>query len=374
MGNFETSVVRWVAPGGSWADSDVAGRGLVLAEILAQVSREALQGEGLREVLQRIVDAVQRRLPVAIASIILLDADGHHFVQEVFAGDLHLEQPVDLPWPVAVGAAGRCARIGCAQLLADVTLDPDYVPGNARVKSEYLVPIRHRQRMLGVLNIESTRTDFFTAESCAVFDAIAEQIAGAIHLARLAAELEDANRRLRELSLRDGLTGIANRRAFDERLTATWPLLAREGGVLALLLVDADCFKALNDADGHLRGDDCLRTLARVCASVAERESDLAARYGGEEFVLLLPGCDEAAATRLAETLRSRVEDERMHHPNSLVARHVTISVGVGVVRPSASLRPEALIAAADGALYAAKAAGRNRVAVATVATPVVAR
>lgn len=366
----ETSVAE---AGRSWAEFDGSGRGLILAEILAQVSREALQGDGLRDILQRIVDVVQGRLPVAIASIILLDDARRHFVQEVFAGDLQLVAPVALPWPVDIGAAGRCARSGRAQLIADVAADPDYVAGNAAVQAEYIVPIRHRERMLGVLNIESTHSDFFTPGSCAVFDAIAEQIAGAIHLARIAAELEEANRRLRELSLRDGLTGIANRRCFDERLASIWPLLAREGGVLALLLVDADCFKALNDADGHLRGDDCLRALARVCASAAERESDLAARYGGEEFVLLLPGCDETDALRIAETLRARVEGERMHHPQSSVARHVTISIGVGVVRPMASLRPEALIAAADGALYAAKAAGRNRVAIGSVAAPVVA-
>ncbi|MBS0577210.1 MAG: diguanylate cyclase [Proteobacteria bacterium] len=373
MVNSEATDTSEGASDGSWADRDGPGRSLMLAEILAQVSREALQGDGLNDVLQRIVDVVQQRLPVAIASIILLDEARTHFVQEVFAGHLQLELPVALPWSIATGAAGRCARCGQAQLIADVDADPDYVSGNAAVRSEYILPIRHRERLLGVLNIESTRSDFFTPATCRVFDAIAEQVAGAIHLARIAAELEAANARLRELSMRDGLTGIANRRCFDERLASIWPLLAREGGVLALLLVDADCFKALNDADGHLRGDDCLRTLARVCASVAVRESDLAARYGGEEFVLLLPGCDEIAAARIAEMLRARVEAEAMHHPQSSVARHVTISIGVGVVRPTPSLRPEALIAAADGALYAAKAAGRNRVVVSTAATPVVA-
>jgi diguanylate cyclase (GGDEF)-like protein len=342
----------------------------MLTEILAHVSREALQGEGLQEVLQRIVDCLVRRLPVAIASIILLDHARAYFVQEVYAGELYLLQPTTEPWSVELGAAGRCARTGHAQLIAEVSDDPDYVPGNDAVRSEYIVPIRHRDGLLGVLNVESTRTDFFSPETCSAFDAVADQIAGAIHLARLAGDLEAANRKLRELSMSDGLTGIANRRSFDERLATNWALLAREGGVLALILVDADCFKELNDACGHLYGDACLRELATICAGFAERESDLAARYGGEEFVLLLPGCDQHDALRIGEDLRARVAASAMRHPKSPIAPHLTVSVGVSAVRPVHALRPEALIAAADGALYAAKAAGRNRMAGCEVAEP----
>ncbi len=344
----------------AFSPRDDTGRDASLTWILAHVSREALQGDGLDEVMRRIVDSLVRHLPVAIASIILLDVAGENFIREVYAGELDLDQPLAHAWPVSQGAAGRCARAGKAQLITDVANDPDYVAGNAAVRSEYLVPIRHRERLLGVLNIESTRSDFFTAEACHAFDAIADQIAGAIHLARVAGELELANQRLRELSLRDGLTGIANRRCFDERLATAWALLAREGGVLALLLVDADCFKDLNDAGGHLHGDQCLRTLAGICSEFAERESDLAARYGGEEIVLLLPGCELDDARKIAERLRARVEAAAMPHPRSTIAPWLTVSVGVGGVRPTHALRPDDLIGAADRALYAAKASGRN--------------
>lgn len=351
------------ASGVPWGDQDAAGRGAMLTEILAQVSREALQGEGLEAVLRRIVDCLVQRLPVAIASIILLDDDSTHYVQEVWAGDLHLEEPPLLSgWPVTIGAAGRCARTGQAQLIVDVDNDPDYVVGNAAVRSEYLVPIRHRTRLHGVLNIESTRADFFTAEARAVFDAIADQIAGAIHLARVVGELEVANRRLEQLSMLDGLTGIANRRCFDARLATDWERLAREGRPLAMLLVDADSFKPLNDACGHLHGDECLRELARICAQLADGPEDLVARFGGEELALLLPGRGMQAACEIAERLRQRVEALAMPHPTSTVAPHVTISVGVGAMQPDMLLEPERLISAADRALYAAKAGGRNRV------------
>src|SRR6478735_4091607 len=334
-----------------------------LTGLLAEVSREALQGEDLEAVLRRIVDCLVRNLPVAIASIILLDDDGAHFVQEVWAGDLDL-YPAELAhgWPVSVGAAGRCARTGEAQLITDVESDPDYVPGNTKVRSEYLVPIRHRTRLHGVLNIESTQPDFFYPEAREVFDAIADQVAGAIHLARVVAELETANRKLQALPMIDGLTGIANRRCFDQRLASDWEWLAVESRELALVLIDADAFKPLNDAHGHLYGDECLRELARICTRFASGADDLVARFGGEELVLLLPGRDLQAAAALAEDVRREVEAIAMPHDNSQVAPIVTVSAGVSAVRPSHALSPEQLIDAADRALYAAKAQGRNRV------------
>jgi diguanylate cyclase (GGDEF)-like protein len=347
-----------------WDERDAAGRRAMLSEILAQVSSEALQGDTLEAVLKGIVDCIARRLPVTIASIILLNDEGTHFVQEVWSGRLDLALPGDMPWPVTRGAAGRCARTGEPQLIVNVRDDPDYVPGNDEVDSEYLVPIRHRGRLHGVLNLESTRADFFTPEVCLAFDAIANQVAGAIHVTRLLRELEQANHKLQQLSMSDGLTGIANRRCFDERIAEAWQRHQREAQSLALLLVDVDCFKALNDASGHLYGDECLRTLARLCSASVRDGEDLVARYGGEELALLLPRCGREEAARVAGQLRERVKAEAMLHPASPVAPHVTVSIGVSAVRPGPALSPRHLIRAADHALYAAKGQGRDRVVV----------
>lgn len=339
----------------------------MLTEILAEVSAEALQGETLEEVLQRIVDCIARRLPVAIASIILLNEDGTYFVQEVWAGKLELDLPFGMPWPIERGAAGRCVRTGQAQLIADVEHDPDYVPGNQHVRSEYILPIRHRARLHGVLNLEATRADFFTLEVRAMFDAVASQIAGTIHLARVVRELELANRKLEQLSMSDGLTGIANRRCFDQRLAEEWRRHSRDGRTLALLLADVDCFKPLNDACGHLYGDECLRELARLSSAIVDRDDALVARYGGEELALLLPDSDRREARRRAERLRRCVERLGLAHPTSNVAPHVTVSVGACAMCPRPAQSPEILIDAADRALYAAKARGRNRVVVANI-------
>lgn len=352
-------------PGQSWLAQDANARRATLTRIVVRISREALQGEGLQAMLQGICACIVAELPVAIASVILVNEENTHFVKEIYAGEMTLSPLAATgEWPVSRGGAGRCARTGRAQLIPDVDVDPDYVPGNSYVRSEYLVPIRHGQRMHGVLNIESTRTDFFDAESCAVFNAVSYLVAAAIHFARMADELRLANGKLERISMSDGLTGIANRRCFDERLQADWARLAARNESLALLLVDADAFKLLNDASGHLYGDECLRELARVCEGFAKSDHDLVARFGGEEIVLLLPGRSLAEARDIAERLRAAVEAVAMPHPDSPVSAHVTISIGVSAMLPNATQPPETLVAMADRALYSAKLQGRNRVQV----------
>ncbi|GMU43777.1 MAG: diguanylate cyclase [Xanthomonadales bacterium] len=333
-----------------------------LTEILAHVSRQAVQGDSLQPVLRGIVEGIVERLPVAVASIILLNEAGSHFTTEVLAGDLDLSPPDGgLPWPVTVGAAGRCARLGRAQWIPDVGADPDYVAGNREVRAEYLVPIHHRGSLLGVLNLESTDRSVFSAEVRTVFDAIAAQVAGVIHLARVIAELESANRRLRDWAMCDGLTGIANRRCFDARLCEEWRRHGSERAPLALALVDADCFKRLNDSRGHLYGDDCLRELAHVCAAACPAPC-LAARLGGEELAMLMPNTGLRPARALAEKTRRAFAALALRHPDSPVAPVVTISVGVAALVPTTEAPPQRLLDLADRALYRAKRTGRNRV------------
>src|SRR5690606_9768447 len=130
----------------------------------------------------------------------------------------------------------------------------------------------------------------------------------------------------------------------------------------------ADCFKQLNDALGHLHGDECLRRLARICAEAASGEADMAARYGGDELALVLPGRDRAAALAVAERLRRRVEEAAMAHPVSVVAPWVTVSIGVNVADAGPARTPARLLSGADRALYVAKSQGRNWVETATPA------
>ena len=175
-------------------------------------------------------------------------------------------------------------------------------------------------------------------------------------------ELSTTNVRLEQLANRDGLSGLANRRSFDQRLTAEWQQLATSALPLTLLMIDVDHFKSFNDHYGHVVGDACLRKVAGVLSNVAESHGGFAARYGGEEFALLLPGGDRPTALTIGEQVRGGVEKLRVVHVAAPL-HHVSVSIG-GASIASAIARPQDLVEAADSALYAAKRGGRNRVVV----------
>ena len=193
----------------------------------------------------------------------------------------------------------------------------------------------------------------------------AEEIERAnLQLTEIRQQLTLSNTQLERLSTLDTLTGLANRRRFDEVLAQEWRRSAREGTPLSLVFCDIDFFKNFNDGYGHLAGDECLVKVAQVVSAASNRPGDLAARYGGEEFVLVLSGTGEEAARRLAEKLRARVEELRIPHAHGPLGPHLTISLGVASAVPRPGSAPEELLNLADRALYAAKDDGRNRVKV----------
>lgn len=167
---------------------------------------------------------------------------------------------------------------------------------------------------------------------------------------------------LRMLVFVDGLTGVANRRRFDEALQAEWRRCRRSGSPLALIMIDIDHFKHYNDHYGHQTGDACLQAVATRLREHLSRSHDLVARYGGEEFVCLLPECDLASAHAMAEELRIAVAGLNIPHETSPAARMVTISQGVASAIPDEASDADSLLQSADTALYAAKSSGRNRV------------
>jgi diguanylate cyclase (GGDEF)-like protein len=178
-------------------------------------------------------------------------------------------------------------------------------------------------------------------------------------------QLERLNHQLEQLSLTDGLTGVANRRHFDQALPAEWTRAARDGAALALALIDIDHFKRYNDTYGHQEGDRCLRRVGAALAQGALRPGDLVARYGGEEFAVIMAHTELAGARTVAERLCEQIAALAIPHAASSAGPIVSLSVGVAALVPTIDNSPEALVAAADRALYEAKARGRNRVEVA---------
>ncbi|KGK42579.1 diguanylate cyclase [Nitrincola sp. A-D6] len=173
-------------------------------------------------------------------------------------------------------------------------------------------------------------------------------------------ELLRLQHELQELSFKDALTGVANRRMFDERLEAEWMHAQRHQQPLSLIMIDIDLFKQYNDMYGHVQGDSCLKQVAQTLNSAVLRSGDFFARFGGEEFVLILPQTEIDAAVKVAERCRKLIFKQQIPHPASDVSSVLTISIGVGTHTPARQDQASDFIEAVDRRLYASKQQGRN--------------
>jgi diguanylate cyclase (GGDEF)-like protein len=232
-----------------------------------------------------------------------------------------------------------------------------------QVRANLVVPILQGEQLWGLL----------VAQHCAaprqwlsweieLLKQLASQVGIAIQQAELYQQLEAANQELQRLATLDGLTQVANRRRFDEYLEQEWRRLARERLPLSLIMCDVDFFKLYNDTYGHQAGDECLKQIAATLQRSAKRPADLVARYGGEEFALVLPNTSQTGALFVAESIRKAIKSLLLAHARSSASPYVTLSLGVAGTIPSLDSTGKALVAAADAALYQAKATGRDRV------------
>jgi diguanylate cyclase (GGDEF)-like protein len=204
-------------------------------------------------------------------------------------------------------------------------------------------------------------TRYLAIDAGPIYDELGQLVA-VVETLRDITPQKEAQLALQTLANCDGLTGLANRRAFDARLESEWRRAQRGRTSLSILMIDIDHFKLFNDAMGHQAGDECIQRVARLIANQMLRPGDLAARYGGEEFAVVLPGTTlrgaEAVACRIATALAATV----IPHPQSPTGSSVTLSIGVTACVPTKRLEPLWLLKAADAALYEAKATGRNRI------------
>ncbi|MTV36449.1 diguanylate cyclase [Duganella radicis] len=203
------------------------------------------------------------------------------------------------------------------------------------------------------------RRRYLAADASPIFDSDGKLVA-VVETLRDVTDEKRAQVALEQLATRDGLTGLANRRCFDDTLNAEWQRALRQQQPLSLLMVDVDNFKQYNDAYGHLGGDECLQRIATAVSSEM-RANDLVARYGGEEFAVILPNQSLKGAAIVAERIRCRVE--QLHLPNLGSKQHVvTVSIGAATALAAPENDPSQLVATADSALYRAKHMGRNRI------------
>jgi len=248
----------------------------------------------------------------------------------------------------------------CAREEREILLEPTAgehcasIDGTLPMLTALFAPLSANGRTLGVLSIQSAREHAYGARELQVCRTLAAY--GAVAFANAA-----ANRELERLARQDGLTGLANRSAFDEALLREVERARRYGAGLSLIMGDVDHFKAYNDRYGHIAGDHCLQQVAQVLQGTCRTGSDMAARYGGEEFALILPETDAAGAAAAAERLRAHLARLQLPHAGSATAAHVTISLGAVTFAGDADIAPGELLERADQALYHSKRSGRDR-------------
>jgi diguanylate cyclase (GGDEF)-like protein len=317
---------------------------------LQSISHTVASSLELDEILNNVIQLLKDSFGYTYLSIYLLDGDTLHLGAQLgYPKDTLIHEI-----PVSMGVIGRTARTRQTQLVRDAGADSDFLRGAYEVKSEIAVPLIKEGQVLGVLNIESNREGILNVNDAILLNALAGSVAIAIDNARLHAEVK-------RMAMTDVISGLANRRAFDETLEAEIMRASRYHQPLSLIILDLDSFKEYNDKWGHPAGDVRLREVADLLR-LKVRDPDVAARYGGEEFAVILPNTSKPGAIRLAERLRLAAEESAPYeNRDRYPVPGYTISLGVATF-PDDATSIEELLLMADNAELMAKRLGKNRV------------
>lgn len=318
------------------------------------ITKQLLKPMNLAAVLDQILCHVQDLFGYEICSVILptgrkdtLYMAAHRGYDPAIANTIRIKIGQD-------GIIGHVAATGESYYAPDVSVDPYYLEGSVRVRSQFSIPLIMDDNVIGVLDVESDRVDGFPEEVQSLLEAFSALVALAIYRAQHQEHLE-------HMASTDGLTGLANNRAFWETLHRELSRARRFDTPLSLLMLEVDDFKRVNDTHGHLKGDEALRGIAKIMGLCC-RTMDTAARFGGDEFALILPETTKADAKRVAERLSKAIENYRLDGHLQL-----TVSIGLSAF-PEDGLTPNGLFAVADYAMYRIKDLGGDGISTETPA------
>ena len=343
------------------------------------------------EVLASWRDAAVNRMTFVVGLVMLIAVMGLYLVRQLMQGRrlaVALAAKEANFRLLAEGSSDMVTRIGLDEQIyyaspssvRIVGWRPEQLVGTpalAGVNPEDLVRVEETVAALKRGDTEEARIAFRTRHleksgiwvesTLRVTRTVSGKVDGVVAITRDVTQQKNMEEKLETLATEDGLTGLANRRRFDERLLEEWARAHRERTPLALLMLDLDHFKMFNDEYGHQAGDECLRAIGGILGAEAKRAADLAARYGGEEFAMLLPNTDAEGCAQIAEKILREIRRAGMVHRLNLPSGWVTASIGGAVFRPGAdrSAGRASLVEAADQALYSAKRSGRDRLVMA---------
>ena len=316
-------------------------------EAIKSISEETRSLLDTEELLPKVCSLVLKYFPVDHASVLLVD--NKKLILRAHQGSLSATLPLGWEIPAGAGISGKALLESKTVVVDDVRSFTGYVAGFREARSEMCLPLVSFGQRIGVLVLNNGTSESFQSTDLRALESVADICAAAIQNAH-------SFERAKQMADIDGLTGVFNRRHLEKRIVAEVERLSRYGHGMAILMVDIDHFKRINDEFGHMLGDEVLRHVSQLMTQNL-RKADIICRYGGEEFAILLPETVGENAVGVADKLRRHIENYSF--PG--VARPVTISIGVADFPGHGQSRDE-LVRAADEALYSAKQAGRNRV------------
>ena len=378
---FRAVELRRAAKSSSGGSPAVSSQiGMLDLHSLLKASRLLSQEVQLDALLQKLLGVVLENAGAEFGAILLADDDqlaveaigrfsGDAMVEYEPVGRRHADQPVEgppaLPLELVEYVQLTRALLVLSNPADDVRFAQSAYLAERRPKSVLALPVLNQARLVAVIYVENNLLEgAFTERHVKTLELLGAQAAISLVNARLYESLErkvaQRTEELRRMSMKDGLTGIANRRSFDERLSSEWRRSQRDGHALTLMMIDIDHFKPFNDHYGHVEGDRVIRAVAETLDRVINRSTDLVARYGGEEFAVILPDTDAEAAAWLAASCLKAITELAIPHEHSSAAASVSISIGLCTISGSFELDAEGLVTRADQALYQAKRGGRN--------------
>jgi diguanylate cyclase (GGDEF)-like protein len=330
----------------------------------------------LEEVLQYVWDSFRMVVPYNRIGFAEIDQEDRT-VRAVWARSDASEIKIGTGYsaPIESTTLGRILETGKPRIISDLERYLEKHPSSDAtravveegMRASLTMPLEAMGHEVGFLFFSSQTPRVYTEDHARLLERISGQVSLAIEKSRLydslletTRQLEDANERLEWAASTDGLTDVANRRVFDERLETEWRRCRRSQQPLSLLMIDIDHFKRFNDLHGHVAGDECLKAVAAAMTATITRAADLVARFGGDEFGAILAETDEDRSIHLAEELRRRIEELALKDPPK--PARITISIGVSTEVPGEDRSMEDLIRSADASLYIAKNEGRNLV------------
>ncbi len=338
-------------------------------DFLCNVSGKMLNCLEINEIIQLVVKEVQELFGESLVLV---------WLQNEKTGKLENFSKREITYFEAMEIIYRVLFTGNAEIVNEIDSKVIISYHEKKVYSTMCAPLNIQNQTIGVMAICQTKPIHYDSKDLKIFKSLTSQTTAALKTAQCYQELkiysqtleekvkerthslELANQELSLLANLDGLTGVANRRKFNERFEKEWKQMLREKTPLSLILSDVDFFKAYNDYYGHLLGDDCLKAIATMMTSAVNHPRDFVARYGGEEFAIILPNTDSFGAIKVAENIHKELGKLKIIHPLSSIDQYVTVSLGIATTIPHVEIYSKLLIDSADRALYQSKKEGRN--------------